>query len=83
VPFVADISETPLLDKSVNVTISSHALEPNRSKLPELLLEIFRVTKDKIILFEPFYEFNTDEGEQRMHGLGYIKRPIPSDKGKT
>jgi hypothetical protein len=73
VPFVADISETPLLDKSVNVTISSHALEPNGSRLSTLLLELFRVTKDRLILFEPCYEMSTDEGRQRMDRLGYIR----------
>lgn len=72
-PFVGDISETPLLDKSVNVTISCHALEPNGGRLLELLSEIFRVTRDKAILFEPCYEINSEEGQKRMDRLGYIK----------
>lgn len=72
-PFVGDISETPLLDKSINVTISNHALEPNGGRLPELLSEVFRVTRDKAILFEPCYEINTDAGKERMDRLGYIK----------
>ena len=72
-PFVGDISETPLRDNSINVTISNHALEPNGGRLRELLSEIFRVTKDKLILFEPCYEINTDEGKKRMDRLGYIK----------
>ena len=72
-PFVADISEIPLLDKSINVTTSSHALEPNGGKLKELLLELFRVTIDKLVLFEPCYEINSKEGKDRMDSLGYIK----------
>jgi len=32
IPFVGDISEIPLLDKSINITTSSHALEPNGGK---------------------------------------------------
>jgi ubiquinone/menaquinone biosynthesis C-methylase UbiE len=72
-PFVADISEIPLLDKSINVTTSSHALEPNGGKLKELLIELFRVTLDKLILFEPCYEINSNEGKDRMDRLGYIK----------
>jgi len=72
-PFVADISEVPLLDKSINITISSHALEPNGGKLKDLLGEIFRVTIDKLVLFEPCFEINTEEGKQRMERLGYIK----------
>lgn len=73
IPFVADISEIPLRDKSVNITTSSHALEPNGGKLSELMSELFRVTTDKLVLFEPCYEINSKEGKQRMDRLGYIK----------
>jgi serine/threonine protein kinase len=48
-------------------------LEPNGGKLKELLMELFRVTADKLILFEPCYEINTQEGKDRMDKLGYIK----------
>ncbi len=71
--FVGDIGAIPLLDKSVNVTTSSHALEPNGGALRELMGELFRVTIDKLVLFEPCYEINSDEGKQRMDRLGYIK----------
>ncbi len=72
-PFVRDIGEIPLLDKSISITTSSHALEPNGGKLKELLMELFRVTVDKLILFEPCYEINSKEGKERMDKLGYIK----------
>lgn len=71
--FVADIGELPLKDKSVDVTTSSHALEPNGDKLDVLLSELFRVTKEKLVLFEPSYELNSEEGKKRMESLGYIK----------
>lgn len=71
--FVGDISEIPLLDKSIAITTSSHALEPNGGKLKILLAELFRVTVDKLILFEPCYEINSHEGRERMDRLGYIK----------
>jgi hypothetical protein len=71
--FVADMSEIPLPEKSVNITISSHALEPNGSILPALLMELFRVTRDKLLLFEPCYEINTEQGQKRMDRMGYIK----------
>lgn len=72
-PFAADMKEIPLLDKSVSITTSCHALEPNGADLPELMSELFRITRDKLILFEPCYEVNSDEGKQRMDRLGYIK----------
>ncbi len=72
-PFVADIAQIPLRDKSISVTISSHALEPNGGSLATLMQELFRVTADTLILFEPCYEINSDEGKARMERLGYIK----------
>jgi SAM-dependent methyltransferase len=72
-PFVGDITDIPLLDKSVSITTSSHALEPNGGKLKELMEELFRVTVDKLVLFEPYYEINSKEGKERMDKLGYIK----------
>lgn len=71
--FVADMSHTPLGDKSVDVTTSSHALEPNGERLPELLAELFRVTADKLVLFEPCHEIASPEGQARMERLGYIR----------
>lgn len=73
VPFAADIGEIPLRDKSVSITTSSHALEPNGPQLRQLMAELFRVTADKLVLFEPCYELNSDEGRARMDRLGYIK----------
>jgi len=72
-PFVADMKRIPLADKSVDITTSSHALEPNGGNLSILLSELFRVTRGKLILFEPSYETNSDEGKARMDKLGYIK----------
>ena len=72
-PFVADIKKIPLPSKSIDVVTSDHALELNGEYLPNLLMEIFRETKKKCILFEPSYELNTHEGQLRMDKFGYIK----------
>lgn len=71
--FVADLNEIPLLSKSINITTSSHALEPNGGNLKEIMRELFRVTIDKLVLFEPCFEINSKEGKHRMEKLGYIK----------
>ena len=72
-PFVADIKEIPMHEKCVDVVTSSHALEPNGKNLETLFRELFRVTKKKLVLFEPSYELNSEEGKVRMDRLGYIK----------
>lgn len=72
-PFVGDMKEIPLLNKSIDVCISSHALEPNGGMLELLMAELFRVAKKKLLLFEPSYEINSSEGKARMDKLGYIK----------
>lgn len=71
--FCADIQFIPLRSKSIDVIISNHALEPNGKNLLNLLKELFRVAKKKIVLFEPSYELNSKKGKKRMTKLGYIK----------
>ena len=71
--FVADIKQIPLHSRSVDVVMSSHALEPNGNSLPILLRELMRITKRKLVLFEPSYELNSNKGKRRMDRLGYIK----------
>lgn len=71
--FVADIKLIPLHSKCIDIVTSSHALEPNGSNLPLLLKELFRIAKRRLVLFEPSYELNSDEGKKRMDKLGYIK----------
>jgi ubiquinone/menaquinone biosynthesis C-methylase UbiE len=73
IPFVADMKQIPLATASIDVVTSSHALEPNGGHLPQLLKELFRVCKHRLVLFEPSYELNSAEGQARMDRLGYIK----------
>ena len=71
--FSADMELIPLHSKCIDFIISNHALEPNGGNLENLLSELFRVAKKKVILFEPSYELNSIKGKQRMDKLGYIK----------
>lgn len=71
--FCCDINKIPLPDSSVDLVSTFHALEPNGGNEHALLLELKRVSKGNIIIFEPSYENNSPEGQTRMDKLGYIK----------
>ena len=71
--FVAAMDKVPLDDHSVDVLMTSHALEPNHGREDKLLKELFRVCRRKLLLFEPSWELNSAEGRSRMESLGYIR----------
>lgn len=72
-PFVADLASLPFTDKALDVTWSSHALEPNHGREEILVNELLRITNKVLILFEPHYESASSEAKERMRRLGYIR----------
>ena len=72
-PFVGNMFRLPFLDSSIDVVWTSHALEPNGGSEELAVSELFRVAANYLVLFEPSYENNSDEGRARMDSLGYIK----------
>lgn len=73
VPFVADLTKIPLPTSSMDIVISSHAVEPNRAQQDAVIAELLRVAKQRLFLFEPCYEINSLSGKQRMDFHDYIK----------
>jgi uncharacterized protein YbaR (Trm112 family) len=71
--FVGDLLHLPLRGGSMDVVWTSHALEPNAGHEKAVLAELFRVARKRVVLFEPSYEDNSDEGRARMDALGYIR----------
>lgn len=71
--FVASMDGIPLPEGSVDIVMSSHALEPNFGRELVLLKEMLRVCRKKLVLFEPSFEDNTVEGKKRMIDLGYVR----------
>jgi hypothetical protein len=71
--FVGDMSGIPLPDNSIDVVMTSHALEPNHGREAELLGELLRVSRRGLLLFEPSYELGDDTQRSNMERHGYVR----------
>jgi hypothetical protein len=69
--FCSNMEKLPLPDKSIDLIITNHSIEPNGKNTISILDELLRVSK-KIIAFEPSYKNNSVDGKNRMKKLGYI-----------
>jgi len=70
--FVSDMAKIPLPSKSIDLTFTDHSIEPNGSRLEEIITEIFRCTSRICIFTEPCTELASTEAIERMKKLGYI-----------
>jgi len=70
--FVSDFSRLPLADSSVDIVYSSHSLEPNSCPLESTILELARVSRKYVFLFEPIYELADLESRKRMESHKYV-----------
>ncbi len=71
--FVGEMSGIPLPDNSIDVVMTSHALEPNHGREAELLGELLRVARRGLLLFEPSYELGDDAQQANMERHGYVR----------
>lgn len=71
--FVGEMSRIPLPDNSIDVVMTSHALEPNYGREAELLGELLRVSRRGLLLFEPSYELGDDAQRANMERHGYVR----------
>jgi uncharacterized protein YbaR (Trm112 family) len=72
-PFVGDLFRLPFLDNSIDLVWTAHALEPNGGREVAALEELFRVSSQSVVSFEPSYEENSLEGRRRIESLGYVR----------
>lgn len=70
--FTANLFEIPLLDNSIDIVYTSHSIEPNGGKEESALKELYRITKNYLILLEPSFEFANEEAKARMKKHGYV-----------
>ena len=70
--FCADLFNIPIKDNSIDIVYTSHSIEPNGGREREALQELYRITNQYLFLFEPSYEFASEEARERMKKHGYI-----------
>lgn len=70
---VGALNALPFFDKSVDLSITVHALEPNGGEELPILQEINRVTRKLVILIEPDFPMGSPDQRERMRELGYIE----------
>ncbi len=68
-----NLLDIPFLENSIDLVYTYHSIEPNRGNEENILKELYRITKNYLILFEPDYENTTEENRSRMDSLGYVR----------
>lgn len=69
----AELGALPFEDDGIDIITTNHAIEPNGGRERDILAELLRVAKRKLVLFEPCYEIADEEGKKRMEHHGYIR----------
>ncbi len=71
--FVGDLFNAAIQDNLIDVVYTSHSLEPNGGREIDALSELCRITNKYLVLFEPMYEFASDESQKYIEKHGYIQ----------
>lgn len=71
--FAADMTALPFDNCSIDTVLTVHALEPNGGRERPLIQELLRVTRSRLVLFEPCYETSSRAAKRRMRSHGYVR----------
>jgi uncharacterized protein YbaR (Trm112 family) len=69
--FVGGLENIPIEDNSVDVVYTSHSIEPNRGREIAILRELFRVTRQYLVLLEPSNELGGDDTKRHIEEHKY------------
>lgn len=70
--FVAEMSQIPIADNSIDLVLTVHSLEPNGAQESFLIRELSRVSARYVVMVEPDFDSASLEQKARMNQLGYI-----------
>jgi ubiquinone/menaquinone biosynthesis C-methylase UbiE len=71
--FVGSLRSIDLPDQAVDVTVTFHAVEPNRGAEEVVLGELIRVSRIAVVMVEPSYELADEQQRARMDKFGYVR----------
>lgn len=71
--FVADMLHIPMADHSIDVVVTYHAAEPNGGRESDIIKELLRITRRRLIMMEPSYELGTPTTKNRIERLHYVR----------
>ena len=72
--FIGDMKNIPIKNNSMDLVLTVHSIEPNRSYEKNILDEIIRISKKYITIVEPIYETSSKSQKSRMDKFNYINR---------
>ena len=70
----------PLPDDSVDIVYTRQSIEPNGGHEVEILKELYRITKEYLILIEPAYDLADEKAKKYMEHHGYVRNLYASAK---
>jgi SAM-dependent methyltransferase len=71
--FTAELQNIPIESDSIDVVVTIHSVEPNAGYEREILSELLRVTRKRLILYEPSYELGSEATRKRCEKHGYVR----------
>lgn len=70
--FTSDLLNIAVKDSAVDIIFTVHAAEPNGGQEKRILQELYRITGRYLVMFEPAYDFASEEAKKRMEHHGYV-----------
>lgn len=71
--FTGDLFHAPIREGSFDVVYTAHTIEPNHGRERAALLELGRITREWLVLFEPSYELGNEATRARIEAHGYCR----------